>query len=100
MPYFLVDGKSIYDRLHQPKHHLLVFSDEQDDLQALKAGLESQYAELVDFNSIPLYPQVAEAFGAKTSFSVLLRPDNYIGAISTETSLSSLRSYLDKVFGN
>src|SRR6266404_6718585 len=100
MPYFLVDGKSIYDRLHQPKHHLLVFSDEQDDLQALKAGLESQYAELVDFNSIPLYPQVAEAFGSKTSFSVLLRPDNYIGSISTETSLISLRSYLDKVFGN
>ena len=100
MPYFLVDGKSIYDNLHQPKFHLLAFSDEQGDFQALKAELESEYAGLVDFNSIPLYPQVAGAFGAKTSFSVLLRPDNYIGSISTGPSLNSVKSYLEKVLGN
>jgi 2-polyprenyl-6-methoxyphenol hydroxylase-like FAD-dependent oxidoreductase len=27
MPYFLVDGKSIYDKLREPKFHLLTFSD-------------------------------------------------------------------------
>jgi 2-polyprenyl-6-methoxyphenol hydroxylase-like FAD-dependent oxidoreductase len=100
MPYFSVDGKSIYDKLHQPKFHLLVFSDEQSDYQALRAELESEYSELVDFNLTPLYPQVAEVFGANNSFSVLLRPDNYVGFISTETSLSGLRVYLQKFVGN
>ncbi len=68
MPYFLVDGKSIYDKLHQPKFHLLAFSDAQGDFHALKTELESQYAELIDFNAISLNPQVAEAFGTDKIF--------------------------------
>ncbi len=96
MPYFLVDGQSVYDKLHQPKFHLLVFSDAQSDFQALKTELESQYAELVDFNVIPLSPQVAEAFGANKAFTVLLRPDNYIGFISKGTSASELNLYLNR----
>ena len=97
MPYFLVDGKSIYERLHQPKFHCLVFSDVQGDFQALKADLESQFGELVDLQTIPLYPQVAEVFGTNKSFSVLLRPDNYIRFISQETSARELSVYLNKV---
>jgi hypothetical protein len=31
------------------------------------------------------------------SFNVLLRPDNYIGLISSETSLSDLRVYLNEL---
>jgi 2-polyprenyl-6-methoxyphenol hydroxylase-like FAD-dependent oxidoreductase len=100
MPYFLVDGKSIYDKLHQPKFHWLVFSNTQSDFQTLKTELESQYAELVDFGAIPLYPQVAEVFGTDKSFNVLLRPDNYIGFISTETSPGELRVYLNKFAGH
>lgn len=96
MPYFLVDGKSIYDKLHQPKFHLLSFSNARSDFQALKTELESSYAESVDFNAIRLSPQVAEAFGTGKSFNVLLRPDSYIGFISPETSLSGLRVYLNK----
>ena len=99
MPYFVVDGKSIYDRLHQPKFHWLVFSDAQGDFEAVKTELEGRYAELVDTGVIPLYPQVAEAFGTDKSFNVLLRPDNYIGFISTETSLSGLRIYLNEFIG-
>ncbi|MEK6321227.1 MAG: FAD-dependent monooxygenase [Acidobacteriota bacterium] len=100
MPYFLVDGNSIYDKLHQPKFHLLFSSDAPGDFQPLKTELESQYAELVDFNVIPLYPQVAEVFGTNNSFNVLLRPDNYVGLISTETSSSELRAYLNKFVGH
>ncbi|MEJ7578577.1 MAG: FAD-dependent monooxygenase [Pyrinomonadaceae bacterium] len=95
MPYFLVDGESIYDKLHPPKFHLLFFSNAQSDFQALRTELESQYAELVDFNVVPLYPQVAEVFGSNKSFDVLLRPDNYIGFISPETSLDGLRGYMN-----
>jgi 2-polyprenyl-6-methoxyphenol hydroxylase-like FAD-dependent oxidoreductase len=99
MPYFLIDGKSIYDKLHQPKFHLLSFSNAESDSQALKTELENQYAELVDFNVILLAPQVADIFGTDKSFNILLRPDNYIGFISTETSLDGLRDYLNKFVG-
>lgn len=100
MPYFVVDGKSIYEKLNQPRFHWLVFSNTQSDFQTLKAELESQYAELVDFSAIPLYPQVAEVFGTDKSFNVLLRPDNYIGFISTETSRGELRIYLNEFAGH
>jgi 2-polyprenyl-6-methoxyphenol hydroxylase-like FAD-dependent oxidoreductase len=96
MPYILVDGKSLYNQLQQAKFHWLVFSDAQDGFQALKTELKNQYAELVDFNAISLDPQVAEVFGATHPFSVLLRPDNYIGFISTGTASSGLSVYLNE----
>jgi 2-polyprenyl-6-methoxyphenol hydroxylase-like FAD-dependent oxidoreductase len=99
MPYFLVDGNSIYDKLHEPKFHWLVFSNSQSDFQTLKTELESQYAELVVFNAIPRHPRAAEVFGTDKSFSVLLRPDNYIGFISQETSSGELRVYLKQFVG-
>lgn len=100
MPYFSVDGKSIYDMLRQPKFHLLIFSDGQNDYQGLQAELENQYADLVDFNVVALQTRPAEVFGTDKPFLVLLRPDNYIGFISTETSLNGLRVYLNKFVGH
>src|SRR6266850_2852163 len=91
MPYLLIDGQSVYERLHAPKFHLLVFSEEKDAYHSFKGDLESQYAELVDFHEIPLHPNAAKAFGTDLSFSVLLRPDNHIGYLSTEVSLNALR---------
>jgi 2-polyprenyl-6-methoxyphenol hydroxylase-like FAD-dependent oxidoreductase len=95
MPYFLIGGESVYEKLRHPNFHLLVFSNKQDYTQTLRQELGSQYAELVDFNAVPLHPQVVEAFGTDKPFHLLLRPDNYIGFISTETSLGSLRDYLN-----
>ena len=100
MPYFLVDGESIYDKLRRPNFHLLVFSDARDSAQALRAELGSRYAELVDFNAVPLHPQAAEAFGTDKPFNLLLRPDNYIGFISAETSSVGLRAYLNDSISN
>ncbi len=101
IPYFQVEGQSIYDKLRQPKFHWLVFSDTQsdtqDDVQALKTELENQYTEFVDFNVILLNPRLVEVFGTNSSFNVLLRPDNYIAFISTETSLNSVKTYLKKL---
>ncbi len=99
MPYFQVDGESVYDRLRQPKFHWLTFAGGRDDSQALRAELESRYAALVDFHAVPLDAQAAEAFGAREPFSVLLRPDNYIGFISAETTSGGLGSYLSEVVG-
>ncbi len=100
MPYFLIDGQSIYDTLHEPKFHLLTFSDGESDYRQTRDEIESAYAHLIDYHIIPLYPHVAEVFGTKQSFSVLLRPDNYIGFISTQNSPDELRAYFREVIGH
>ena len=94
MPYFLVDGKSVYDKLHQPKFHWLVFADPPDDVQASQMELANEFGDLVDIQAIALSAQVAQAFGTEKSFGVLLRPDNYIGFIARETTLRGLSLYL------
>jgi hypothetical protein len=97
LPYFLVDGASFYDRLREPKFHLLAFSDGESDYQKIKNEIESDYKDSVDFSVVPIYPQVAEIFGTDKPFSVLVRPDNYIGLVSQETSPDDFRSYLSEV---
>jgi 2-polyprenyl-6-methoxyphenol hydroxylase-like FAD-dependent oxidoreductase len=97
MPYFLADGASIYDKLRGANFHLLVFSDGASDYKAMRDEIESDYAGLVDFHVVPLYPHVEEIFGADTPFTVLLRPDNYIAFISPETSSNELRVYLNEI---
>jgi 2-polyprenyl-6-methoxyphenol hydroxylase-like FAD-dependent oxidoreductase len=100
MPYFRVDGKSIYDSLREPRFHLLTFSDGQSDYlgdnQGEAAEIESENAHLVDHYDVPLYPHVVEVFGMNKPFNVLLRPDNYIAFISRETPLSRLGVYLNE----
>jgi hypothetical protein len=99
MPYFVVDGASIYDRLHDPKFHVITFSDGAGEIPDMKAELETAYANLIDVHTVALYPPIAEAFGAKESFMVVLRPDNYIGLISGEVSLEKVAGYMEKVLG-
>ncbi len=96
MPYFLVDGKSIYDKLHQPKFHLIVFQDGQNDRKAMDGEIQMEFADLVDSAIVQLDPQVAEIFGTANPFSVLLRPENYIGAISSDGSLGPMKNYLER----
>jgi 2-polyprenyl-6-methoxyphenol hydroxylase-like FAD-dependent oxidoreductase len=96
MPYFLIDGKSIFDKLRDAKFHLLTFSDGGSDYETTRSDVASRYQHLIDYHVVPLYPQVVETFGASKSFNVLLRPDNYIGFISPETSVSRTKVYLEK----
>lgn len=99
MPYFPVDGESVYDMLHEPKFHLLVFTDEAGSAQVSEAvGAD---ADLVDFNALRLGPQVEEAFGTDRPFTVLLRPDNYVAYISAEpASTGELKAYLNDFVGH
>src|SRR5215475_1177533 len=94
MPFFLVDDGSIYDKLRQPKFHWLVFQDRDTDYRDLKAEIENEYTELMDVNIIRLHPAVSKIFGAHTPCCMLLRPDNHIGFITTETSPDRIRTYL------
>jgi hypothetical protein len=102
MPYFLLDGHSVYDKLHAPKFHLLTFSESSDAANHGKASEEigSQYVDLLDQYLLPLSAQVSETFDTDKPFQVLLRPDNYIGFISSDTSLGPLRAYLKENIGN
>ena len=65
----------------------------------MKAELESEYADWIDFNTISLDPNVAEVFGNDKGFSLLLRPENYIGLILTESSPEEIRNYLGRHVG-
>jgi 2-polyprenyl-6-methoxyphenol hydroxylase-like FAD-dependent oxidoreductase len=97
LPYLLLDGESVYDRLRQPKFHLLLFDDARDArdaADALRPATEGTRAALLDLHSFPLAPQVAEAFGTDRPFAVLLRPDNYVGFISESISKDELDGYL------
>jgi 2-polyprenyl-6-methoxyphenol hydroxylase-like FAD-dependent oxidoreductase len=95
MPYFTVEGASIYDQLHQPKFHLITFFDGSGNPPDFP---ETEFSELMDFHHLPLYPHIAEIFGSNKSFMLLLRPDNYIGFISAEISAEVLKRYLSKDF--
>lgn len=93
MPYFEVENASIYERLKEPKFHLLTFFDGENKPPELAEN------SFTDFHELPLYPNIAEIFGASKTFSILLRPDNYIGLITEDVSGADLKNYLSR-FGS
>ena len=93
MPYFLMDGKKVFDRLKEAKFHFLVFSAHPANLDALRE-IEGHYADLVDFTAIPMSPEVKKIFGTEKDFSMLLRPDNHVGVIWSGVSLNRVQDYL------
>jgi 2-polyprenyl-6-methoxyphenol hydroxylase-like FAD-dependent oxidoreductase len=93
-PYFPIEGTSVFDRLREPKFHLVSFSDGLDGRNSRR--LAPDYEEIVERVDMPVSPQVAELFGTDKSFDVLLRPDNYIAAISSDTSLTPVENYLKR----
>jgi hypothetical protein len=100
MPYFMIEGKSVYDWLHAPAFHLLLFSDAQSDNRTIINQIELEYGGLIDCASLPLSARVAKTFGTKKPFAVLLRPDNYIGCISSGDCLADLRTYFTNAIGH
>lgn len=99
MPYFLVDGKGVYEWLKAPKFHLVTFSNEGDAVDGQKEEIETKFADVIDYHEFELNKDIAELFGTDKSFSVLLRPDNYIGFLSTKEPLAELTSYFASVIG-
>lgn len=91
MPYFDISGASVYEKLKEPKFHLVTFFDGGT---APENPLENLANEWLDFHQFPLFPHIAEIFGADQTFSILLRPDNYIGLITFENSPAVIKNYL------
>jgi 2-polyprenyl-6-methoxyphenol hydroxylase-like FAD-dependent oxidoreductase len=99
MPYLLIDGQSIYERLREPRFHLLTFSDGTVDARQAQSECENGFSQLADYHAFALDPHVAEVFGTDRPFTVLLRPDNYIGFISSGISARGLKRYLSGLNG-
>src|SRR5262249_5198084 len=112
MPYFLIDGKNVFDRLNESKFHFLTFSAQPANFQflpvsaptanlnSLKEEIEGQYAPLMDFNAIPMSHEVKEIFRTEKDFSVLLRPDNHVSSISSDVSSNRAKEYFTKFIGH
>jgi hypothetical protein len=96
MPFFEVDGSSIYHRFREPSFHLVAFNDGKDRLPPLPDEVTSKWNGQIDRTDIPLYPHIIETFGSTSTFYTLLRPDNYIGLISSDMTGEAIRSYLDR----
>jgi hypothetical protein len=95
MPWFEVEGASIYDRLREPVFHLVVFFDGRTEIPPLPDDLLKAWEGAIDSTVISLYPKITEIFGRKESFYLILRPDNHIGLISNDFSPAEARKYLD-----
>ena len=89
LPYFLIDGQSIFDKLKEPKFHLLLFSN-----NAQPEACEQEFGDLVDCHVIPITERVSEIFEREDEFSVFLRPDNYIACMSSGISPRIVEEYL------
>jgi hypothetical protein len=97
MPWFEIDGASIYDRLRTPKFHLIGFFDGRKEFPAASSNVAAEWQQFMDSTTISLYPNNAEIFGRNESFIVILRPDNYIGLISDDLSPDVISNYLNLV---
>jgi 2-polyprenyl-6-methoxyphenol hydroxylase-like FAD-dependent oxidoreductase len=96
MPWFEIEGRSIYDSLHEPVFHLLVFSDGKAEIPPLPDDLIEKWRECIDSHFFDLNEKIAGIFGSSGSFFVILRPDNYVGLISDEFAPEMVRTYLAK----
>lgn len=72
MPWFEVNGQSVYDLLKDPAYKLLYFG----------TGTP-QKSDVADVIQLSL-PPIPEIFGNHTYFYIVLRPDNYISYIGSE----------------
>jgi 2-polyprenyl-6-methoxyphenol hydroxylase-like FAD-dependent oxidoreductase len=86
LPYFLVDGKSIFDRLKAPKFHVLLFGN----------GECQNLEDLVDCHHISIDERISEIFGTEHDFGILLRPDNHIAFIASEMTPEKVEDYFRK----
>jgi 2-polyprenyl-6-methoxyphenol hydroxylase-like FAD-dependent oxidoreductase len=98
LPYFVVDGQSVFEKLKAPKFHVLIFSNsEQSDACA---EFERELQDRADCHVIPIDARVKEIFEKDDDFLVFLRPDNHIAFISSSISVSSVSKYVATQFGS
>jgi hypothetical protein len=86
LPYFVVDGASIFEKLKAPKFHVLLFSN----------GKSSEFqnlGDLIDCHHIQIDARISEIFGTEDDFGLLLRPDNHIAFIASVMTPEKVADY-------
>ncbi|WP_338869200.1 FAD-dependent monooxygenase [Spirosoma sp. SC4-14] len=99
MPYFRVEGGNVYTHFHNPKFHVILFSDGEQDFANLTNSLTNQYSDRLDTTVLPLLPRVVHLFGIDEPFMVLLRPDGHIALISQTINEFTVINYLMNTIG-
>jgi hypothetical protein len=89
LPYFLVDGESIFEKLKAPKFHLLLFG--KGDCEQFE-----RFGEMVDCHRIPIDARISEIFGTENDFGLLLRPDNHIAFVASVMTPEKIADYFRK----
>ena len=92
LPYFLIDEQSIFEKLKEPKFHLLVFS--KSERHEACDEFAREFGSLADCHVIPITERVSEIFERDDEFSVFLRPDNHIAFMSSEVPPAGVDEYL------
>ena len=96
MPWIEIEGRSIYDDLHAPVFHLVVFSDGKVEIPPLPDELIQRWNGRIDSHFYSLNDKAIETFGCDHTFFIILRPDNYIGLISDQLSPELIENYLSR----
>lgn len=104
MPYFLIDGRSVYHQLRAAKFHIIAFTYNPVTDTPINTSSIQEYATIADFQALPLTAEIMKLFGTNQPFTLLLRPDNYIsfvvnGSIADDTVLNSLTMYFKQIIG-
>jgi hypothetical protein len=86
LPYFQVDGQSIFDKLKAPKFHAVLFSKGE-------SGEFQNLGDLVDCHHIQIDERISEIFGTEDDFGVLLRPDNHVAFIASVMTAEKVADY-------
>ena len=89
LPYFLVDGESIFEQLKAPKFHVLLFGKGECDQFA-------QFGDLVDCHRLSIDARISEIFGTEDDFGLLLRPDNHIAFIESVITPEQVADYFKR----
>ena len=93
LPYFLVDGESIFHKLKEPKFHVLLFSNDETQ-QRICEQFSREFSNIADCHVLQIDERVKEIFEKETDFMVFLRPDNHVAFMSSEISPALVRDYL------
>lgn len=100
MPYFMIAGRSSHSYLHQPKFHLLIFTNGEDGSESIGQGFESKFQDIAEQQVFALDERAREVFGTDKPFVLLLRPDNHIAFISSDISLARVEAYFEAFIGS
>ena len=76
---------------------MLFFGGDEEAALGVRTQLAAEFSDIMDHFFLPQSDNVAKAFGTEKPFIVMLRPDNYIGLLTSQTDLEVVRKYMHEV---